>query len=133
MSHRNKAVVAEHKDYFLNLTQQYDVMGQILVMHAQAIKGSKLDLDPERGRKQATMKALISQHREMGEQLKTVGAAIDALGGPSVMGPTKDETTEETHDKREEPGPERPSGPSGIVVRDSRSAGADAGIGRADH
>lgn len=69
----------ETKDNFLVLCEQYNAMGTYFKMEARAIEAKD---------KRALVKTVQSrnlQFQEMGEQLKMVGAALDRMGGRSVM------------------------------------------------
>jgi len=80
----NNGTLTKTKEAFLLLCQQYNNAGLYLEAEARAIMGN----DPVTG--MTARKNLLAQYQEMGEQLKVLGAAIDALGGPPILQPDTD-------------------------------------------
>jgi len=79
VSTRNTKILAQVKASFLTLCQQYEVQGKLLNAQARAVAGESQYPPAE------VAKTMLKQYNEIGEQLKTLGTAIDLLGGRSVL------------------------------------------------
>jgi len=83
MSVRQTKIIAQVKESFLVLCQQYEVQGKQIEAVARAmLEGGSIA--GHHGLVAATQLQL-HQYREIGEQLKTLGTAIDLLGGRPVL------------------------------------------------
>ena len=80
MSVRQTKIIAQVKESFLVLCQQYASQGKLLEALAHHIKQDTAD-----GYMVPVGLRMARQHDEIAEQLKTLGSAIDLLGGGSVM------------------------------------------------
>lgn len=87
MGLRQAKVIAQVKESFLTLCQQYEAQGKQLEAMARVLVEDGM-LNSKCGHVAA---AQLAQYNEIGEQLKTLGTAIDLLGGRPVLqeGPIK--------------------------------------------
>jgi len=76
MAQRNPKIIEQVKASFLTLCQQYEATGLLLA----ALAGCE-----DKDQHLEVMKRILAQHREAGEQMKTLGIAVDMLGGRSAM------------------------------------------------
>ena len=73
--------VVNVKEDFLYLCKQYSAMGQLFKRHSKVISHTQFSKTPA----PTILKRILEQYQEIGEQLKTMGANIDALGGKPVL------------------------------------------------
>ena len=85
MSTRNSKIVAQVKDSFLTLCEQFSRMGELLQANAKILVDKGL-WDGSAG---VAMGPELAQYHEIGEQLKTLGTGIDLMGDKPVLQPGK--------------------------------------------
>ena len=78
MGTRAPKIIEQVKESFLTLCQQYEATGLLLA----ALAGCE-----DKDQHLEVMKRILAQHREAGEQMTTLGTAIDLLGGRPVFKP----------------------------------------------
>jgi hypothetical protein len=81
MSVRQTKIIAQIKESFLVLCQQYEVQGKQIEALARALLEDGCIV----GRSGKAAAAQLHQYHEIGEQMKTLGTAIDLLGGRPVL------------------------------------------------
>lgn len=73
-----KKIITAKSD-FLQLCRQYARLGDYVRVAAEAVERGDMQRHKE------ASEAYGKQFKEIGEQLKILGASLDAFGGPSVM------------------------------------------------
>ena len=83
MSVRQPKIIEQVKESFLVLCQQYEVQGKQI----EAVARGMLECGAISGEHSlvAVTQLQLHQYREIGEQLRTLGTAIDLLGGRPVL------------------------------------------------
>jgi len=71
------------KQGFFLMCKQYSQLGKMLMAHTESMKHTECQTTTFR----MTLQGALHQFHEMGEQMKDLGACIDAMGGDPILQP----------------------------------------------
>lgn len=82
------------KDDFLHVCKQYEGMGNLIKLQSKTLSHPLFS----KSTAPSVLARIIEQYQEIGEQLKTLGAGLDEMGGDPVL--------KKKEEKKEEPKPQ---------------------------